>query len=63
LRWLVSVGHELDVSRARDRADWTEDDAIASIDFAYLAIEDAEWAVLDAQLARANADELALTHA
>ena len=36
---------------------------LAAIDFAYLAIEDAEWAVLDAVYARAEANELAAVHA
>jgi hypothetical protein len=51
------------LDRAQLRAALAEDDALAAIDFGYLAIEDAEWAVLDAGLARAEADELAATHA
>ena len=54
---------ELDLDRAEHRAAWAEADALAAVDFAYLAIEDAEWAVLDAVLARAEADELAATPA
>jgi len=51
--------HDRDAGRARFRADLAEDDAVMAIDFAYGAVEDAEWAVLDAALARAEADELA----
>lgn len=54
---------EFDIDRAEHRAAWADDDALAAIDFAYLAIEDAEWAVLDAVLARAEADERAAVHA
>jgi hypothetical protein len=41
------------------RADIAEDDAVFAIDYAYAAIEEAEYAVLDASLARVEADELA----
>jgi hypothetical protein len=54
---------ELDVDRAKRRAARAEDDALAAVDFACLAIEHAEWAVLDAMLARAEADELAASPA
>lgn len=50
-----------DVSRAQHRAEFAERDATEAIDFAYMAIEWAEWAVVDAELARMNADELAGT--
>ena len=42
--------------RAADRA---EDDAAFAIDYAYAAVEEAEYAVLDAILARMKADDLA----
>lgn len=44
--------------RAADRA---EDDAAFAIDCAYAAVEEAEYAVLDAILARMTADDLANT--
>jgi hypothetical protein len=52
---------KLDVTRAKDRAAYAEGDALEAIDFAYTAIEWAEWAIVDAQLARLKADELAAT--
>ena len=48
-----------DASHAKRRAEWAEADAMESIEFAYLALEEAEYEVLDAALARAEADELA----
>ena len=39
--------------------DHAEDDAIAAVDFALAALEEAEYAVLDARLARMEADDLA----
>jgi hypothetical protein len=49
--------HDLkSAQRAADRAD---DDAAFAVDYAYAAIEEAEYAVLDATLAHMDADELA----
>ena len=48
---------EHDLHKAQRRADWAEDDARFAIDFAYSAIGEAEYAVLDASLARMQADE------
>ena len=48
---------EHDLHKAQRRADWAEDDARFAIDFAYSAIGEAEYAVLDASLARMEADE------
>jgi hypothetical protein len=50
---------EHDVKRAEHRAEHREDDADAAVAFAYAAFEEAEYAVLDALLAREEADELA----
>lgn len=50
---------EHDVKRAEHRAEHREDDAEAAVAFAYAAFEEAEYAVLDAILAREEADELA----
>jgi hypothetical protein len=52
---------EHDANAARTAADQAEDDAAFAVDFAYAAIEEAEYAVLDASLARMQADELAGT--
>lgn len=49
---------EHDVHRAERKADRAEDDARFAIDFAYSAIVEAEYAVLDATLARKEAEEL-----
>ena len=49
----------LDSAVAQDKADQAEFDAVNAIDFAYAAIAGAEYAVLDATLAREEADELA----
>ncbi len=49
---------EIDVDRAKRRADNAEADAKFAIEFAYTAIGEAEYAVLDANLARKEADEL-----
>jgi hypothetical protein len=49
---------EQDLHKANRRADWAEDDAKFAIDFAYSAIVEAEYAVLDATLARKEAEEL-----
>ena len=40
------------------RAEHRADDAMFAVEFAYSAIEEAEYAVLDAELARKEADEL-----
>jgi hypothetical protein len=50
---------KVDLHRAQSKADNAEDDAAFAIDYAYGAIEEAEYAVLDAALARMDADELA----
>ena len=49
--------HDLKV--ARRTADQADADASFAIDYAYAAIEEAEYAVLDAALAHMDADELA----
>jgi hypothetical protein len=49
---------EHDVHRARKVADEAEDQASLVIDLAYSAVVEAEYAALDAYLARAKADEL-----
>ena len=49
---------EHDVDRADRRAEHRADDAAFAVEFAYAAIEEAEYAVLDAELARMEADEL-----
>jgi hypothetical protein len=48
---------EHDLHKAQRRADRADDDARFAIDFAYSAIGEAEYAVLDASLARMKADE------
>ena len=50
---------EHDAERAEHHAEHREDDAEAAVAFAYAAFEEAEYAVLDAILAREEADELA----
>ena len=50
---------EHDVDSANRRAENAEGDAAFAIDYAVAAIEEAEYAVLDASLARMEADELA----
>ncbi len=50
---------ELDVDVAEGRAKRAEDDALDAIDFAGAALDEAEYATLDAVLARKEADELA----
>jgi hypothetical protein len=47
-----------DVKRTQRRADWAEQDAAAAIGFAMFAIEQAEYAVLDAVMARDEADSV-----
>jgi CHASE3 domain sensor protein len=49
---------EHDVHKARKVADEAEDQASFVIDLAYSAVVEAEYAALDAYLARAKADEL-----
>jgi Skp family chaperone for outer membrane proteins len=49
---------ELDVHVAERRAETAEADARFAVDFAYSAVVEAEYAVLDAALARMEADEL-----
>ena len=51
-----------DASNAVTRADWAENSAAMAVDHAYAAIEEAEYAVLDAILARREAQD-ALTSA
>jgi hypothetical protein len=48
-----------DLSTAQKRADQADEDAAFAIDYAYAVIDEAEVAVLDARLARMDADELA----
>lgn len=48
---------EHDLHKAQRQADEAEEDARFAIDFAYSAIVEAEYAVLDAALARTEADE------
>ncbi|MEX0801505.1 MAG: YtxH domain-containing protein [Dehalococcoidia bacterium] len=52
---------ERDLKRAEKDAERAERDAAFAVEFAYAAIEEAEYEVLDAILARAYADELAAT--
>jgi hypothetical protein len=49
---------EHDVENAERSATNSEEDAAFAVNFAYAAIEEAEYAVLDAALARMKADEL-----
>jgi hypothetical protein len=49
---------EIDRDKAQRDADNAESDAAFAIDYAYAAIGEAEYAVLDAALARKQADEL-----
>lgn len=57
-RDLQSKKGEHDVQHARRRAENAEKDAEFAIDFAYSAVVEAEYAVLDATLAQKEADEL-----
>ena len=50
---------ELDAKVAEHDAEWAEADAIDAVNFASAAIEEAEYAVLDAVLARRKADVMA----
>jgi hypothetical protein len=48
-----------DLKSAQKAADRADDDAAFAVDYAYAAVEEAEYAVLDAALAHMDADELA----
>ena len=50
---------ERDVKRAERRAGDAELDAVAAVDFAGFALEQAEYAIVGAAIARVDADELA----
>jgi small-conductance mechanosensitive channel len=50
---------ELDAKVAEHDAEWAEADAIDAVNFASAAIEEAQYAVLDAVLARRRADVMA----
>jgi hypothetical protein len=50
-----------DVKKAERRAEDAEDDAAYAVDFALQMLDEAEYAVADAILARIDADELAAT--
>ena len=50
---------ELDVKKAKRHADHAERDAAWAIDYAYAALEEADYSVLRAIVARANAEDLA----
>ena len=45
--------------QAEMRAEIAEDDAAAAVDFAYAAIEEAEYQVLNAAMLRADAEDAA----
>ena len=47
---------EMDAKKVRHRADAAEDDAVDAVAFADAALEEAEYAVLNATLARMDAD-------
>ena len=56
----ASLSAELDRQDAKREADWAGSaDADDAVDFAAAAIKEAEYAVLNAQLARMNADAMA----
>ena len=48
---------DFDTARAQDRADMAEADAVLAINIARAAVQEAEYAVLDAALARAEAND------
>jgi hypothetical protein len=50
---------EHEVASVERDAEWAESDAVNAVDFALVAVEEAEYAVLDAALARGNADTMA----
>jgi len=51
---------ERDLKRAQHRADVAEQDAADAVEFALYVLDQAEYAIVDAAIARADADELAL---
>jgi hypothetical protein len=51
---------ERDLKRAEHRADAAEQDAADAVDFALYVLDQTEYAILDAAVARADADDLAL---
>ena len=54
------AGKEHDLKKAEHRADRAEQDAADAIDFALYAVDQVEWLVIDAALARADADDAAM---
>ena len=56
-----SKKEEIDLDRAQAKAEHAEEDALFAIDYASAVIDETEYAVLDATLARKEADELAAT--
>ncbi|MCW3008807.1 MAG: hypothetical protein JWP17_3433 [Solirubrobacterales bacterium] len=50
---------EHDAASAQRDAEWAENDAVNAVDFALVTVQEAEYAVLDAAVARANADAMA----
>jgi hypothetical protein len=50
---------ELDVKKAKKHADHAERDAAWAIDYAYAALEEADYSVLRAIVARADAEDVA----
>jgi hypothetical protein len=58
LRIIDTKRAEYDKDRAERRAEHRAGDAMFAVDIAYTAIEEAEYAVLDAELATKEADEL-----
>ena len=50
---------ERDVKRAEDRADEAEEDAVYAVQFAISMLDQAEYAIADAVIARADVDDLA----
>jgi vacuolar-type H+-ATPase subunit H len=48
---------DFDTARAQDRADMAEADAVLAMNIAQAAVEEAEYAILDAALARADAND------
>jgi hypothetical protein len=52
---------EMDAAKAKRTADDAESDALMAIEWAYAAVDEAEYATLDAGLARMEADQLAGT--
>jgi len=51
------------VKAAQRKADQADDDAAFAVEFAYAAIEEADYAVLDARLAHMEADDVAEVNA